>query len=273
MIRDHFAPSTPYHGPPGHAIPLPPCSHLEQLADRGIDNSASVLDSGWLQNSGDNITQFSDQIHLPGTRFLTMEEIQDLTRQNERSRCSSLAPSLTSVSSSKSMAKRAAGVSKSVPKRSRGNTKASEALKAHKAPKAPNRSTNLDKFDPLDFSRTHLDQQERHITDMLGKLKLADPTSDLNEHEFSTESESPQTVHNVSQSKLRKSQAQYHVGTQRILTGTLGWVSDKLQSSGNAKSSGLLYQTKHLMEASNDLGMYQTNVQELHPAQVLTQKK
>lgn len=63
-----------------------------------------------------------------------------------------------------------------------------------------------------------------------------------------TGSSDPNTRHNVAQTHLRAEKGGYRMGLQRLLLGPLHWRGLKMQTMVNAKSSGLLYEEKDILQ-------------------------
>lgn len=81
------------------------------------------------------------------------------------------------------------------------------------------------------FDRTHVPREAK-------RAKSATGSSD------------PNTRHNVAQTHLRAEKGGSRMVLQRLLVGALGWRGHKLQTVVNAKSSGMLYEEKDLLQAS-----------------------
>jgi hypothetical protein len=67
-----------------------------------------------------------------------------------------------------------------------------------------------------------------------------------------TGSSDPVTRHNMSQTHLRAEKGNYKMVLQRLLVSGLDWRGQKLQTVVNAKSSGMLYEEKDLLEMSTN---------------------
>jgi hypothetical protein len=67
-----------------------------------------------------------------------------------------------------------------------------------------------------------------------------------------TGSSDPVTRHNMSQTHLRAEKGSYRMVLQRLLVSGLDWRGQKLQNVVNAKSSGMLYEEKDLLEMSTN---------------------
>ncbi|KAH0343847.1 hypothetical protein KCU81_g5048, partial [Aureobasidium melanogenum] len=68
-----------------------------------------------------------------------------------------------------------------------------------------------------------------------------------------TGSSDPNTRHNVAQTHLRAEKGGSRMVLQRLLVSSLGWRGHRLQTVVNAKSSGMLYEEKDLLQASTQL--------------------
>ncbi|KAH0371278.1 hypothetical protein KCU65_g2034, partial [Aureobasidium melanogenum] len=81
------------------------------------------------------------------------------------------------------------------------------------------------------FDRTHVPREAK-------RAKSATGSSD------------PNTRHNVAQTHLRAEKGGSRMVLQRLLVSSLGWRGHRLQTVVNAKSSGMLYEEKDLLQAS-----------------------
>jgi hypothetical protein len=70
-----------------------------------------------------------------------------------------------------------------------------------------------------------------------------------------TGSSDPNTRHNMAQTHLRAEKGGYMMTLQRLLVGGLGWRGQKLQTTVNGKSSGMLYEAKDTLEGSMQLSV------------------
>ncbi|CAD0092209.1 unnamed protein product [Aureobasidium vineae] len=68
-----------------------------------------------------------------------------------------------------------------------------------------------------------------------------------------TGSSDPNTRHNVAQTHLRAEKGGSRMVLQRLLVSGLNWKGRKIQTVVNAKSSGMLYEEKDLLQASTQL--------------------
>lgn len=68
-----------------------------------------------------------------------------------------------------------------------------------------------------------------------------------------TGSSDPNTRHNVAQTHLRAEKGGSRMVLQRLLVSATGWRGHKLQTVVNAKSSGMLFEEKDLLQASTQL--------------------
>lgn len=247
MVSSHMTSEypVPFCTPPAYRTTLPPFRYLEQVADhRGESYTprASLPMLGPLTGRQD-----SDHAYLPSSPYTT-PRLQSLVFEPSQSRRSSLAPSLASASSSKENTNLRGAISKSTS--TRGSKKARTNLSVAMARKGG----DLNMFDPTICSREHLEQRRHDVTDLLQKMTMSHSAPEIDEYEPSNDSSLPNVVHNEGQKRLRNHQARHLLGSQRVLVGTLGWSGNKPQSSGNAKASGLIYQTKDTMEAMNNFG-------------------
>ncbi|CAD0099986.1 unnamed protein product [Aureobasidium mustum] len=71
-----------------------------------------------------------------------------------------------------------------------------------------------------------------------------------------TGSSDPNTRHNVAQTHLRAEKGGSRMVLQRLLVSGLGWRGHKLQTVVNAKSSGMLYEEKDLLQASTQFNAF-----------------
>ncbi|KAH0275680.1 hypothetical protein KCU91_g4402, partial [Aureobasidium melanogenum] len=81
------------------------------------------------------------------------------------------------------------------------------------------------------FDRTHVPREAKRAKSVTG-------------------SSDPNTRHNVAQTHLRAEKGGSRMVLQRLLVGGLGWRGHRLQTVVNAKSSGMLYEEKDLLQAS-----------------------
>ncbi|KAH0402791.1 hypothetical protein KCU89_g2790, partial [Aureobasidium melanogenum] len=81
------------------------------------------------------------------------------------------------------------------------------------------------------FDRTHVPREAKRAKSVTG-------------------SSDPNTRHNVAQTHLRAEKGSSRMVLQRLLVGGLGWKGHRLQTVVNAKSSGMLYEEKDLLQAS-----------------------
>ncbi|KAG9688520.1 hypothetical protein KCU95_g11776, partial [Aureobasidium melanogenum] len=81
------------------------------------------------------------------------------------------------------------------------------------------------------FDRTHVPREAKRAKSVTG-------------------SSDPSTRHNVAQTHLRAEKGGSRMVLQRLLVGALGWRGHRLQTVVNAKSSGMLYEEKDLLQAS-----------------------
>lgn len=69
----------------------------------------------------------------------------------------------------------------------------------------------------------------------------------------STGSSDPNTRHNMAQTHLRAEKGGYRMGLQRLLLGPFHWKGLKMQTVVNAKSSGLLYEEKDILQGGTHM--------------------
>ncbi|KAK6004416.1 hypothetical protein QM012_008278 [Aureobasidium pullulans] len=84
------------------------------------------------------------------------------------------------------------------------------------------------------FDRTHVPREAKRAKSVTG-------------------SSDPNTRHNVAQTHLRAEKGGSRMVLQRLLVSALGWRGHKLQTVVNAKSSGMLYEEKDLLQAGTQV--------------------
>ncbi|KAI5198121.1 hypothetical protein E4T39_06951 [Aureobasidium subglaciale] len=242
-------PTTSWQSPAPMSVTLPSFKHLAEMADRST-----------LQ-----------YMHAPSIScdYITVPLIK--SESMYISRPESLASSTPSRSISPVMLKTAIPSNKTakrqsppcrVEKRSKSTKRQGWTLKAEAQDQANNQ--RLDEIQRAFRDGTHVPLLSGAIpadaskTQVFPRFDHAHATRENERVKIQTGSSDGNNRHNLAQTHLRAEKGDSRMKIQRLLVNGIGWRGKKLQTKVNARSSGMLYEEKELLQAETQLNSLST---------------